>query len=227
MNCIPDFFRVILKKSGFFWLWVGLILASIGSIHWNRKVTLKVPNSFSSIQPKPLTFIFVLLLGLVSLAGCVRSQSINSPLAQPPYRPPTLVPTAQPTAKTETTASSETASNENGGPTCVDSLTFVADATIPDGTEVDPGATVDKRWEVRNNGTCNWDRRYTMRLINGPELGAATEQALFPARSNSSATLRIVFRAPSESGKYRSAWQAFNPDEQPFGDPFFIEIIVK
>ncbi len=112
-------------------------------------------------------------------------------------------------------------------PVCIDNLTFLSDVTIPDGTEVQPIATLDKRWEVKNSGNCNWDDRYRLRLIAGPDLGAAKEQALYPARSGAQVVLQIIFQAPAEPGSYRSAWQAYNPDGQPFGDPFFIDVVVK
>jgi hypothetical protein len=110
---------------------------------------------------------------------------------------------------------------------CEDSLIFIQDVTIPDGTVVVPESTMDKRWEVENSGNCNWDDRYRVRLIAGPEMGAQKEQALYPARSGTRATIRILFKAPVEPGTYRSAWQAFNPQGEPFGDPFFIEIVVE
>jgi hypothetical protein len=53
------------------------------------------------------------------------------------------------------------------------------------------------------------------------------EQALYPARSGTQVELRIVFTAPNEPGIYRSAWQAHDPEGQPFGDQFFIEIVVE
>lgn len=110
---------------------------------------------------------------------------------------------------------------------CRDSLSFLKDITIPDGTSVAPDSTLDKRWEVENNGNCNWSKSYRVRLIAGPELGAQKELALYPARSGSRAIVRIVFKAPLEPGTYRSAWQAFNPQGEPFGDPFFIEVKVE
>lgn|GEM_PF-233063 len=110
---------------------------------------------------------------------------------------------------------------------CVDVLTFISDLTIPDGTVVLPDSTMDKRWEVENSGNCNWDETYRLRLIAGPDLGAQTEQALYPARSGSRAVIRILFKAPLEPGAYRSAWQAANPNGDLFGDPFFIDFIVS
>jgi Ig-like domain from next to BRCA1 gene len=100
------------------------------------------------------------------------------------------------------------------------------DLTIPDGTRVSPGSLVDKRWQVENNGTCNWDRGYRLKLIAGPNLGIPTEQSLYPARSGTQPVIRIVFNAPDEAGTYHSAWQAVSPQGEAFGDPIFLEIIV-
>ena len=110
---------------------------------------------------------------------------------------------------------------------CQDGRSYVADVTIPDGEEVEANATLDKRWEVKNSGNCNWDDRYRLRLIGGEGLSVEEEQMLFPARSGTQAILRIVFKAPDTPGSYRSAWQAHNPDGQPFGDPIFIDFVVK
>lgn len=112
-------------------------------------------------------------------------------------------------------------------PPCTDSLRYIEDVTIPDGTLVTSGETLDKRWLVENNGTCNWDASYRLKLVAGPDLSAAAQQALYPARSGMQATIRIVFTAPGESGGYRSAWQAYSPDGLPFGDPIFIDVQVS
>jgi len=90
-----------------------------------------------------------------------------------------------------------------------------------------PGASIDKQWLVQNNGTCNWDARYRLQFAGGLEMGAAAEQALYPARAGNQATIRIDFIAPSEPGTYSTAWQAINPDGEPFGDPVFMEIVVE
>ncbi|MAT41961.1 MAG: hypothetical protein CL609_06440 [Anaerolineaceae bacterium] len=110
---------------------------------------------------------------------------------------------------------------------CQDNLLFLNDLSIPDGTEIEAGASLDKRWEVQNNGTCNWETGYTIRLIGGDDLGSKTIQDLIPARSGAIVTIRIPFLAPTTPGNYRSAWQAYNPNDIPFGDPFYIDIVVK
>lgn len=112
-------------------------------------------------------------------------------------------------------------------PFCSDNLLFLEDLTIPDGTVVAPGSSIEKLWQIENNGTCNWGERYRIKLIAGLEMGANIEQALYPARSGTQAAIRIIFTAPNEVGTYRSAWQAHSPEGLPFGDPIFIEIVVE
>ena len=112
-------------------------------------------------------------------------------------------------------------------PVCSSDLKFVQDATVPDGSVVAAGATIDKRWIVENSGACNWDERFRLKLIEGPEMGAIAEQALYPARSGAQAVLRILFTAPMEPGVYISAWQALDPLGQPFGQVIYMQIEVR
>jgi hypothetical protein len=112
-------------------------------------------------------------------------------------------------------------------PVCNDSLHFLQDLTIPDNTVVAPGSSLDKQWQVENNGTCNWDSRYRLRFIGGKPLGAPPEQALYPARSGTQAVIRMIFTAPATPGIVYSEWQAYDPRGIPFGDSFFIKIDVE
>ena len=166
---------------------------------------------------KMFWFLFVCNLALV-LAGC---SSLNLIPTQSVYIPPSLASSPQPLQTPLPTPIPITPT-----PACLSSLIFIEDLTLPDGTVVNPGETLDKRWQVENDGTCNWEIGYTLRLITGPNMDAETEQALYPARAGSVAILRILYTAPSESGIYRSAWQAFDPGGQAFGDPIFVEIVV-
>lgn len=171
--------------------------------------------------------IFSLALFASLLAGCVPvTRSGAGPLLVPPtpasQAATATLPATPPTADA-TPAPDAAATNTD----CQDNLVFRSDVTIPDGTSIQADSTLDKRWEVENTGSCNWQQDYRVRLIAGPELGAQPEQALYPARSGTRAVIRIVFKAPTEPGNYRSAWQAFNPQGEPFGDPFFIDIVVE
>ena len=131
--------------------------------------------------------------------------------------PPMPTETALPTVQSITTPTIS----------CQDVLVFNSDLTIPDNSIVSPGASLDKQWQVQNQGTCNWDDRYRLRLISGDALGASPEQALYPARVGTQATIRIVFTAPMDAGNYVSEWQAYDANGIPFGDSFFIKITVQ
>lgn len=109
-------------------------------------------------------------------------------------------------------------------PNCTNDLEYLADLSIPDGTQLDPDTVFEKEWKVVNTGTCNWNNAYTLRLIAGDPLGADPSQVMVPARNGAETVLRIEFTAPTESGKYTATWQAFGPDGVAFGEWLTIEI---
>lgn len=168
----------------------------------------------------------ILLAALTILVqGCNAIRPIR-PAPNPdstPFLAPTFVPTPVPPGVTVDPATLRPTAT----PPCDDSLSFLTDLTIPDGSDVTAGATMDKRWEVQNSGTCNWTEDYSLRLIAGVDLGTQPEQALYPARSGMRAVIRMVFQAPIEPGSYRSAWQAYTPSGEAFGDPIYIDFVVS
>ena len=161
------------------------------------------------------------LLSFILLTAC--QGNVESTPTLEVYRPPTQVVTETPIKVITPEVEVDRPTSE---PACTDDLWFFQDLTIPDGTQVSPGERLDKRWLVQNAGTCNWDERYQVRLEAGPNMGAPALQSLFPARSGVELIIRMIFIAPDEPGIYRSAWQAYDPNDQAFGDPFFIEIEV-
>jgi hypothetical protein len=175
----------------------------------------------------------VIILALVIFLTSCAPQPTASPFIPPPnetldstsgtlsYTPPPLPAaiSAIPAVSSPTAPAAETP--------CTNSLRFIEDINFPDGTIVRPGEKIEKSWRVENNGSCSWDSRYRMRLVEGDRLGAPEELALFPARPGTQADLRVIFIAPRESRYYRSTWQAYGPDGLAFGDPFYIDIFVQ
>jgi hypothetical protein len=167
------------------------------------------------------------LPAVILLAGLTGCQAVILTETPPVYFiPPTaaVTPTAEPSATPAVVSTSIPRPTENAG--CSNLLAYIKDLTIPDGSMFSPGESIDKRWQVENQGTCNWNSRYSLRLTGGDPMGAASEQSLFPALAGNQAVIRINFKAPAEGGKYRSSWQAYSPDSKAFGDPIFIEIDV-
>src|SRR5512143_426233 len=55
--------------------------------------------------------------------------------------------------------------------TSCDWAQFVADVTIPDGTQIQPGATFTKTWRLKNIGYCTWTTAYSMVYDSGTQMG--------------------------------------------------------
>lgn len=166
-----------------------------------------------------LTVSIFLILGTVG-CGAEPGGTSNLPPAPLALSSPTPFPSATPfLSPSDTPLPTPTLD-------CVNNLLFLLDLTIPDNSIVAPGALLDKQWLVQNTGTCNWNEGYRLRPVNDEALGAG-EQSLYPARTGAQVPLRIEFTAPAAEGTYVSEWQAFDPQGNPFGDPFFIKIIVQ
>jgi hypothetical protein len=174
-------------------------------------------------------FYILSLLIFVVFSAC-SSQDTHPIPPDHVYRSPTQIPTLSSTTPKPGDRGLDIQKEGVAGPTptpdCFNNLLFIKDVTIPDGTLVDPGDILDKRWAVQNNGSCNWNERYRVKLIAGPGMGMPVQQALYPALSGTEVVIRMVFIAPDEAGYFRSAWQAYDPQDIPFGDPFFIDIVV-
>jgi hypothetical protein len=148
----------------------------------------------------------------------------------PPATLPPATPQATSGAETPPAASPPPPVPPSSSPTpaCSDALAYLADLNFPDGSIVTPGQSVEKKWRVQNQGSCNWDGRYRLKLLGGfPALGAPSEIALYPARAGAQVTLALQFTAPREAGVYRTSWQAYNPAGSPFGDAIYMEIVVQ
>lgn len=185
----------------------------------SRLASTRLSASLSDLEPAAV------LLALIFLLSACAPTSTATPFVPP--TPPAQIIVITATASSPSPTSIPTLFVPTPTPPCTDSLTFVNDLTITDGTLVTAGQSIDKQWLVTNSGTCNWDSQYRLKLISGNAMGAAIEQALYPARAGSQAVLRIMFTAPNDAGSYRSAWQAFNPAGQAFGDPIYVQIVVQ
>lgn len=177
-------------------------------------------------KPPSLALIICLAALPIFLAGCksiLPSRSVPVEDQAALFKAPTFLPTSIVTPESTPTQQASSVQETE----CTNLLQFIApDLTYPDGTEVKPGEAIDKQWKVKNAGTCNWDSTYTLQLMGGESMGAASPQALVPARNGTETVIAIQFTAPSEPGSYTSQWKAYGPGGQPFGDLLYIDITV-
>jgi len=114
-----------------------------------------------------------------------------------------------------------------------DAAAFVADVTIPDGTNVAPGSALSKTFRFRNISSCTWSTSYGIVYYAGEKMGAPSV-VYMPTSVAPGATVDVTINmtAPTAPGHYRGYWMLRDPGNVLFGvGPygtywFFIDIVV-
>jgi len=110
---------------------------------------------------------------------------------------------------------------------CINGASFIEDLTVPDGTVFLPREAIDKRWSIRNSGTCDWGPDYRLVQVGSSDIQGPVDLALFPAQAGSTAVWQVALVAPAFPGEYLGRWQARAPDGALFGDEVFVLIFVE
>lgn len=112
---------------------------------------------------------------------------------------------------------------------------FIADVTIPDGTNFAPGTAFKKTWRLKNIGSCAWNSNDVSLIFDsGERMGAPASLAL-PTTVNPGQTVDISvdMTAPSSAGHYFGYWKFKSNSGGPFGigytanKSFWVEINVN
>lgn len=111
---------------------------------------------------------------------------------------------------------------------------FEADINYPDDTVVESGKNFDKKWRLRNDGTCSWTSGYKVVFVSGDAMGGAGTMPLTNAavQPGASVTVSVNLTAPSAPGTYRANYKLQAADGSLFGiDPpgnvFYVRIEVQ
>ena len=148
--------------------------------------------------------------------------------ATPPLAPTATIPgstlpppsaTSQPPTATKTTA--------------CDLAKFVKDVTIPDDTQLEPGAVFQKTWRLQNAGSCTWTAAYTLvyegdNKLNAPMAAPVTTGNVPPGGT---IDISVTLTAPVSPGNYRQNFKLANAGDARFGlgdgtKPFWAQIEV-
>lgn len=110
---------------------------------------------------------------------------------------------------------------------CTNVLTFVEDVTVPDGTVMTAGDAFVKKWRVKNDGSCDWNSTYKLKLVSGDALGGPTETTLYPATAGAEAVIEMNLVVPTTAGPYHTVWQAYDSGGTPFEQAIYVDFVVQ
>jgi len=108
-----------------------------------------------------------------------------------------------------------------------DDAKWVADVTVPDGTEMTPGQDFVKTWKIRNTGSCTWGTGYTVIYAFGEKMSGIAEPLNGAVAPNEEVEVSVRFKAPSNTGEFASTWRMANASNVPFGENIFVLIVVR
>ena len=103
---------------------------------------------------------------------------------------------------------------------------FVADVTVPAGTNFVPGKTFTKTWRLANTGTCDWNGDFKITYISGNLFGSDTTKIRKRVGPGSTVDISLDMVAPSGSGTIVSNWQMATDDENLFGPVLTVSIVL-
>ncbi len=141
---------------------------------------------------------------------------------------PTETPIPQATS-TVTVAPVAQVTNAQGTTVALcDSLEYVADVNIPDGTSMSPGQDFVKTWRVKNTGSCTWDSGYKLVYAEYADKMSGQGQPLTQVvQPGQEVEVSVQFKAPAQTGEYLSAWQMANPKGITFPEAIYVKILVQ
>lgn len=148
-------------------------------------------------------------------------------LAQP-TNTPTLTPSPTATIATAATlaASTSTTAQAGTGTSCYN-LTFAADVTIPDNTQMTAGQSFTKTWRVQNNGSCAWAPGFRFSLVAGDAMSGQTLTLSQPVAAGATTELSIPMTVPGgKTGTIRGDWRMADDKGVFFGEQVYVQIVV-
>jgi len=165
----------------------------------------------------------------------VRTEAVStfaSSLTQTALAVPTITPTVPPsptvTLATVTTLTVGTSTTAQAGtaPSC-NNLFYVKDVTIPDNTQMTPGQTFTKTWQVQNSGSCAWAPGFKFSLVGGDAMGGQALTLSLPVAAGATTELSVAMTAPAgKTGTIQGAWRMSDAAGAFFGDQLTVVIVI-
>lgn len=106
-------------------------------------------------------------------------------------------------------------------------LALVRDVTYPSGSEVLPGTTFVKTWQVANTGTCDWLYLYELVFVSGDRMGGNNHRLSDRVPPKEWRQFSVELDAPREPGTYTGTWRLSDGAGHAFGANLTVSIKVR
>jgi hypothetical protein len=132
-----------------------------------------------------------------ALLSATPVSGIATPSFTPLPVPATLTPAASPAITNTPSVTATTNCNV---------AQFITDVTIPDGTIMAPNQAFNKKWRIKNDGTCTWTG-FSMVFDSGDAMGGPATKAISTLNPGQEIDLDVDLKAPTTPGSYRGYWR--------------------
>lgn len=223
------------RRSIPFLLLIGILLASCGG----QAAGEPTPDVNLTIAANAETMVVALFQTQTAIAPTVTDTPLPTLTALPTSTALTLPspiasatqgvfffasPTPTGTFYTSTPSSSSLAVGCNN-------MALIRDVTIPSGTQVRPGETFTKTWQIANTGTCDWLYGYSLVFASGERMGGngyrLSQRINVPVPPGEWRQISVELDAPNNSGTYTGTWRIANGEGQMFGAALGVSIVVR
>ena len=103
---------------------------------------------------------------------------------------------------------------------------LVSDVSIPDGYEIKAEKEFTKTWEIKNTGSCDWNKDFKITYVGGSLFGSDTTKIRKFVEAGESTNISLQMVAPKNAGTATSSWQMADESGNLFGQVFTVEIEV-
>ncbi len=172
------------------------------------------------MKKKAITLIIVFILLVSTQLACSFSNMLggdsgDGPLLSPPQNEETQNGN-QTEENSQTTSPGENSESESEGNSCSDA--FTGSSNIPDGSEYQPGDSIEVTYTLTNTGSCVWNSDYRLVMVGGDLTPSSQSLAIVSqVAPGESTTVGVEFSAPSQDGVYLSVWKMENDLGNTFG----------
>lgn len=150
---------------------------------------------------------------------------------QSPVSPTETLPPLSELTQTVELTKAPTPTQEEGS-TC--NLAGFVSETIPDGSQFTPGTHYTKTWVLRNDGSCAWNKDYSVVFVAGSSMAAPASQPLTDKTiaPGETVTISMPLSAPTTAGAYKAEFKLRSAEGVIFAfknieHTFWVEIQVR